>query len=295
MGLPRSSNATGFFDLQKPQAELTGPVASELVERRLLALAGKVGLLLDHFAAGTLDTNGDAFAADIVELFRALLAAADDAGVSLNEAARRNLEKTFGRWPPERNWPPLYDDEYDPDERLPRRIEMLFKEKTTEDGRRYVLQQCQGINIGDRLTDNRLPPDDYRFHDVFHLAYAAILGWSPVLRALFKVKRKSKPQIDENQDGARAILIEEGIATWIFNHGLRNHDLRTITSLDYSMLKAVREMVKGYEVEDRPLWQWELAILEGFRIFREIKKSDHRGGMVIADLVNHTIEFQPPQ
>lgn len=288
------STRRGFVDLQKSQSELTGPIASDRVERRLLSLAGKVGVLLEHYSAGDLDTNGDAFAADIVELFRELLAAADDAAVSLNEAARRNVAKTFGRWPTERKWQPLYDEACDPDEQLPRRIEMRFKEKTTEGGRVYVLQQCHGINIGDRLTDNRLPGDDYRFHDVFHLAYAAILGWSPVLRALFKVKRKSIPVIDENQDGARAILIEEGVATWIFNHGVRNHDFRTVTSLDYSLLKAVHELVKGYEVEDRPLWQWELAIFEGFRIFRELKKPEHRGGIVVADLVNHTIEFQPP-
>lgn len=283
----------GFVDLQKPQAELTGPTASDLVERRLLTLAGKVGLLLDHYAGGVLDTNGDAFAADVIELFRSILVAADDAAVSLHEAAHRNIAKTFGRWPREHKWPSLYDETCDSDEQLPRLIEMKFKEKTTEDGRTHVLQQCRGINIGDRLTDNRVPGDDYRFHDVFHLAYAAILGWSPVLRALFRVKRKSSPVLDENQDGARAILIEEGIATWIFNHGVRNHDFRAVTSLDYSLLKAVRELVKGYEVEDRPLWQWELAILEGFRIFREIKKPQHRGGMVIADLTNHTIEFHP--
>ena len=284
----------GFVDLQMPQAELTGPVASDLVERRLLTLAGKVGLLLDHYAAGTLNTNGDAFTADIVELFRVLLASADDAAVSLNEAARLNVEKTFGRWPTERTWPPSYDAGADPDEQLPSRIEMRFVEKTTKDGRTYVLQQCKGINIGDRLTDNRIPGDNYRFHDVFHLAYAAILGWSPVLRALFKVKRKSDPVLDENQDGARAILIEEGIATWIFNHGVRNHDFRAVKSLDYSLLKAVRELVKGFEVEDRPLWQWELAIFEGFRMFREITKPEHRGGTVVADLINHTIEFHPP-
>jgi hypothetical protein len=194
-----------------------------------------------------------------------------------------------------RVWRPHYDKDADPDEQLPRRIEMRFKEKTTTDGRTYVMQQCQGINIGDRLTDNRIPGDDYRFHDVFHLANAAILGWSPVLRALFKAKRKSDPTVDENQDGARANLIEEGIATWIFNHGIRNHDFRNVTSLDYALLKAVRELVKGYEVDDRPLWQWELAILEGFRIFREIKKPENRGGVVIADLNAHTIEFQPAQ
>jgi hypothetical protein len=125
------------------------------------------------------------------------------------------------------------------------------------------------------------------------LAYAAILGWSPTLRSLFKVKRKSKPEIDENEDGARAGLIEEGISTWIFNHGVRHHDFRNVSSLDYALLKAVRELVKGYEVEKRPLWQWERAILEGFRIFRELRQ--HRGGTVIADLTTRSISFEPPK
>jgi NTP pyrophosphatase (non-canonical NTP hydrolase) len=86
----------GFADLQKPQAELIGPLASDLVERRLLALAGRVGVLMDHYSTGNLDANGDAFAADLVEIFRTILTAADDASVSLNEAARRNAEKTLG-------------------------------------------------------------------------------------------------------------------------------------------------------------------------------------------------------
>ena len=79
-----------------------------------------------------------------------------------------------------------------------------------------MFQPCDGINIGDRLTDNAVTPDDYRFHDVFHFAYVAVLSWSPVLRSLLRLKRKSDPEIDEAQDGARAMLIEEGITTWIF-------------------------------------------------------------------------------
>ncbi|MGW7530630.1 hypothetical protein ACWGJ5_46485, partial [Streptomyces sp. NPDC054783] len=30
--------------------------------------------------------------------------------------------------------------------------------------------------------------DDYRFHDAFHLAHAAVLGWSPVSRFLLGCK-----------------------------------------------------------------------------------------------------------
>ena len=64
-----------------------------------------------------------------------------------------------------------------------------------------------------------------------------------------------------------------------------------MNALDYGLLKAVHELVRGYEVEARPLWQWERAILEGFRVFRELKK--HRGGAVTIDLDARSIAFEP--
>ena len=153
-----------------------------------------------------------------------------------------------------------------------------------------MLQRCNDINIGDHLTDNRLEQDDYRFHDVFHLAYAAILGWSPVTRALFRVKRKSKPMVDEAEDGARAILIEEGVATWIFNHAREFNFFESLDSLDYGLLKAVQRLVEGCEAHRCPLWLWERAILQGFEVFRSLKT--RRCGRVIADLRTRTIEFE---
>lgn len=283
------ADATTFAALQRPKQQLIGSPNGNRFEQHLISLAGKVGHLLEDFSAGRIATNGDVLSADLVEIFRVLIAAADDAEVSLDEAAKRNITKVLDRWPINRDWSPQFDEGFDEDEQLPRQIAITFKEKDIG-GKQYVLQKCRGINIGDRLTDNRIEQDDYRFHDVFHLAYAAILGWSPVLRALLKVKRKSKPEIDENQDGARAILIEEGISTWIFNYGVRHSYFKKFQSIDYTLLKAVREFVKGYEVEERPLWQWEYAILEGFRIFRELKT--HRGGIVTADLNMHTITFE---
>lgn len=157
-------------------------------------------------------------------------------------------------------------------------------------GKTYVFQQCNGVNIGSALTDNRLVNDDYRFHDVFHLAYAAILGWSPVIRALFNVKRKSDPAIDEAQDGARAIIIEEGISTLIFNKARRLNFFASVKSLDYPLLKMIPELVSGYEVEQCPLWQWEKAILDGFAVFRELRL--YRRGVVTADLENRSISFE---
>jgi hypothetical protein len=63
--------------------------------------------------------------------------------------------------------------------------------------------------------------------------------------------------------------------------------------LDYVLLKAVRELVTGYEVAQRPLWQWEHAILEGFRIFRELR--EHRNGIVTINLNQRTINFEKVQ
>jgi len=153
-----------------------------------------------------------------------------------------------------------------------------------------VAQKSGGILLGDRLTDNHLPEDDYRFHDVFHLAYAAILGWSPTTRALLKIKRKSLPKVDENEDGARANLIEEGLATWIFETAKRHQFFVKTPQLGLDLLKAVKSFVRGYEADQLPLWLWERAILEGYAVFRQLQV--HRRGIVTADLSQREVRFE---
>ena len=112
-----------------------------------------------------------------------------------------------------------------------------------------------------------------------------------MLRALFRVKRKSDAELDENEDGARAILIEEGISTWIFNHAHHHRSLfEGVEKLDYDLLKSVQQFVEGYQVQMCALWQWETAILKGFEVFRLMKH--HRKGTIVADLEQHTIEFK---
>lgn len=283
------SGASTFEDLQQSGVPFAEALAGAEVEHRLLALAGKVGVLLADWSEGQIKKNRDRLSADLVEIFRALLMSADDARVSLEHAVRNNVVKTLGRWPDDQQWGALFDEGFPAYEQLPRQMRVEFIERTVN-SRTFVVQQWNGVNLGSPLTDNRHEPDDYRYHDVFHLAFAGILGWSPTMRALLRLKRKSRPEIDENEDGARANIIEEGISTWIFNHGLRQAEFRKATSLDYGLLKAVHELVRGYEVESRPLWQWERAILEGFRVFRELKK--HRNGAVTIDLTKRTIEFE---
>lgn len=277
-----------FGDIQHFRKE---PLTSEEFSGRVIQLAGRVGDLVNDLHAGAFSSNRDKLAGHLVEIFRAILETADAAEIELEDAARQNLYKIFSRWPHRKEYPPLFDLDDDPSEQLPRHLEIeIFERK--RGGKVLVFQRCNGLNIGDPLTDNKEDADDYRFHDVFHYAYAAILGWSPVMRALFKLKRKSDPVKDENQDGARANLVEEGISTWIFNRA-QSQDYFTGVDpgkLSYDMLKTVHQFASGYEAEKCPLWLWEEAILEGFRCFRYLQ--EHRQGKLILDLKKRRIDIE---
>jgi NTP pyrophosphatase (non-canonical NTP hydrolase) len=275
-----------FADIQ-PKSDL--PVTPDEFSSRAIDLAGHVGDLAKAFRRGEFDANRDRLSGHLVEVLRATIAAADAAEVSLDDAARKNLKKIFSRWPVDRTYPPRIDSAMPKTEKLPSKLRM-FVEEHTNGNKSFVIQKCNGIIVGDRLTDNKTERDDYRFHDVFHIAFAVHLGWSPVFRALFHLKRKSDGDLDENQDGARAILIEEGVATFIFGRGLERNLMEGLDHVDYDLLKSIQDFTVGYEVERCALWQWEQAILDGFAIFRELRK--HRRGFVLADLDNHKLAFE---
>ena len=258
-------------------------------ERALLELAGEAGDLAKRFVGAAYRDNVDALRGDLVKFLRPLGRAAGAAEVSLDEAGWRNIAKTQDRWPTERIFPPLFDEGLHVDEQLPRLLRVEIYEREVN-GKKFVFQKAGGILLGDRLTDNHLPEDDYRFHDVFHLAYAAVLGWSPTTRALLKIKRKSLSKVDENEDGARANLIEEGLATWIFETAKRHQFFANTSQLGLDLLKAVKNFVRGYEAEQLPLWLWERAILQGYAVFRALQV--HRRGIVTVDLIQREIRFE---
>jgi NTP pyrophosphatase (non-canonical NTP hydrolase) len=285
------ANAT-FASLQE-QALSKGNDAptSDIAEE----LAGCAGEIVEAHRTGKLTGNRDAVSSRLLAILRLVVRLAVAAEIALDLAVRDNLTKTFSRWPLDRD-NPLYPSPVVPDtelprnERFPRQFRMFIAEHTIGN-KTYVLQKRNNVIIGDRLTDNKAEKDDYRFHDVFHIAYAVHLEWSPVLRSLFKIKRKSRPDLDENEDGARAILIEEGISTLVFGRALERNLFAGLKRLDYDLLKLVQEFVRGFEAERFAAWQWERAILDGFKMFREI--TEHRGGWVVADLDKHTLEFEP--
>ena len=230
-------------------------------------------------------------ACELGKIWNALLRFSFAESIDLPEAARRNLEKTQSRWPPAREAVPLFDDNCAEEEQLPRTLDVEFRQ-IERGGKQVVLLRCNGMNLGDRLTDNIDEPDFYRFHDIFHLAHAVYLGWSPVARGLLNCKRKSDPRVDENQDGARARIIEEAVSAIVFSRAKETRFYDGIDHVDYDMLKTISEFVRGFEVEKIPLWQWDEAIRNGYRVFRALR--DNRGGNVTVDLINRHLHYASP-
>lgn len=287
-----STSVVGVLSLASLQPAImrrqAGP--TEAFEGTLLRLAGEVGLLMTEQVAGRL-SDRTKLNERLVAIARVLIQAANEAGVTLEAAAVKNLSKIFDRWPRVRSHPEPLDAGAESDEQLPRELTVDIFERQVG-GKTYVFQRCNSVNIGDRITDNAVEADDYRFHDVFHFAHVAVLTWSPVVRSLLRVKRKSDPKVDEVQDGARAILVEEGITTWIFGKAtkLDFFDRLQPGELSFDLLKHVRQFVAGYEVDQIPLWVWEEAILQGYAAFRFLRQ--HRRGRLRIDMNSRRLSIE---
>lgn len=263
-----------------------------------IGLASEIGALVSHVKKRFRDGDAHELFADhmVEELGDVLWYTANLAtrlGLSLDEVATRNLRKTQDRWPLDDDTPKwsLADVDFPEGERLPRTATVRILQEET-DGRQIVkLFGEDGEQLGNDLTDNAYEDDGYRFHDVFHLTYAALLGWSPVTRALFGCKRDSNKVVREVEDGGRAVVIEEGIAAFVYDYASQERFLHGVKHVDFELLTTIRSMVSRLEVKDRTARDWETAILRSYEIWRQV--NDSGGGAARLDLHERTIEFEP--
>lgn len=207
----------------------------------------------------------------------------------LKVGARRNREKRAR----------LHDKGFPKKERFPRKFDVAFVTLKNGQARMYV----DGRRLGDALTDNAYEDDGYRYHDVMHLANVAVLGWSPVFRALLKRKRKSDPRVDEVEDGARAQIVEEAVIKAIHAEGLKlareqgnaeSEQARLFPQrmdISFRLLQLARSFVFDLEAWDNFYWEWEDAIYIGHEIFHRVRQEGQ--GTVTVDLKNQTLGFTP--
>lgn len=270
----------------------------------LLGLAGEVGTLLAGYKKFLRD--GDAYelfvdnvGEEVGDLLWYLANVAEKWGLSLSDLAVANLAKTSDRWrrphpgAPRRRAADFLDHDAPPLERLPRMFSVEIRSVDEHIGPDDLVEvRFRGKKVGDRLGDNTYEDSGYRFHDVFHLANAAVLGWSPVARArIFNRKRRADRVTDAVEDGGRAIVIEEGMVAFLFEHARHHRWFRDASDLDYAVLKTVRVMTAELEVKRRSLWEVEQAVLQGFEVWHKVREAN--GGRVLGDLYRRTIRFEP--
>lgn len=183
-----------------------------------------------------------------------------------------------------------YDSTYPPAEQLPKTLRIQFIEEPASTGSRLRLK-LDDREIGDPLTDNSYIDDGYRYHDVFHIGCAILLGWSPVMRRILRVKRKSVPQVDIVEDGARALVTEEGVSAVVFGYARDFSMFQSSTEIDYEVLRTIKGMVWPFEVRTKSLADWENAILKSYEVWRKL--IEHNGGVVAGDAEAGVLTFEP--
>lgn len=287
-----------FSEYQK-QAIKTSQTPDLIVP--LLGLAGETGELLTEYKKYLRDGEAHKLFTERIqeELGDLLWYIADVASkfdLDLGKIAETNLHKSQDRWGARettndgyRESENYFDRNFPENERLPRQFTVEITEFSQSD---LVKMKAfvNGQQIGNDLTDNSYLSDGYRFHDIFHFSYAAILGWSPVTRSNLRCKRKSHPLIDQVEDGGRATAIEEGISALVFSYAKNHTFLEGISTIDYQLLKTIKNMTTHLEVSKKSLGDWEKAIIMGYEVWRQVQKN--RGGMVIVDLDRHSIIYQ---
>lgn len=226
------------------------------------------------------------------DLLMCLGSTASEFSLSLSQVAERNMVKTKMRFGKDYSHLCFLDERFPDFEKLPRKLKVEIRQERVGQATKAMLF-INGFMYCNPLDDNISGEEGYfRYHDIFHMAFAAHLWWSPSFRALLNKKRRCDPKVDKNEDGGRARLLEEDLVHLIFRYG-RDNDFfegKTDARFTSSVLNAIEAMVKGYEVQDRPLSLWNNAIINAFKVFLEVKKNG--GGVITIDMKSRKLMYK---
>jgi len=289
----------------------------------MLGLASETGSILNIYKKYLRDgidlaANREFLREELGDLLWYAAAVATACGLDLEDVAEANLRRTRDRYPRQHAQAaygnlPVFDAGYPPRERFPRRLVVAASERVLPSGLRaaaLTLVSAEpdafpdgpvtvggklagyqvGAELGDPLTDNTRRVDSYRFHDAIHLGFMAVLGWSPTMRALLRLKRKSSPDADECEDGARAIFAEEGLAAVLSRLAAGRTGFLSQTSIDGVVIEVAKAAAVGLEAEAVPGWLWQAAICQGFCAMHLL--GENGGGYLVADLDARELAYQ---
>jgi NTP pyrophosphatase (non-canonical NTP hydrolase) len=291
----------------------------------MLGLAGEAGTLLVAQKKAYRDNAGEAsdsgfLTTELGDLLWYAAAVATHAGFALAEAlddGLRLVERRVKELEHLADLPddlPVLDQGFNLTERFPRLLTIRFRQVTDKDGTprvKLTLEHAepnafphgpipigdrskkQGFTVpgpfGDPLNDNSHRADAYRYHDAIHLGFAAVMGWSPNTRSLLGLKRRSNRAVDENDDGARAIFAEEGMAAVLAKLSAQRQGFLAEDAVDDETVDMLVTVFEDLEVARMPRWLWKRAVSQGFVAMRELERSG--GGFLRVDLNSRSLEY----
>ncbi|MFD1603360.1 nucleoside triphosphate pyrophosphohydrolase family protein [Flavobacterium artemisiae] len=290
------------MDFQNYQEQASKTIQKSSLDEKLssivpfLGIIGEIGSVLTQLKIKLRDGKSykvyeQKLSEELGDVLWYLSTIATQNSLSLDVIASKNLDKINDRFMVDENTEYIdFDLNYPEHERFPEEFEIMFK-SYEENGMKklQIIDQRDKTMIGDPLTDNTYEDDGYRYHDIFHYGYLAIMGWSPVIRKLFKLKRKSNSEIDVNEDGARSQITEELISLFIYHHAADLDLLKNCTTIDSGIIKQVQTLVKNTEVKDCSGKQWEKAILNSYEIFNKLRENE--GGRVLVSKKNRQLIY----
>ena len=316
------------FDEYQITAATSNALAHDDADRALNAalfgLGSETGSLLDiqkKLLTGGLDLDigKDRACQELGDLLWYVARVSNALGFSLNDIAAVNLERARDMWGQEGDTLAKLDefDHGEYGERFPRHLKFRFEEFDHEEGGRKLKRasitlveatpndfpdgpikvddKTRGYAVdsplGQDLTDNSRRDDGYRYHDAIHMAFMACLHWSATMRSLLGIKRKSDDAKDYEEDSARPIFLEEGLAAVLAALSVRRLNFEAAANIDGDVLQAVKACTRDLEVADVPGWAWREVIVMGFKAMHQLEANG--GGYLIANLDERTLTFEP--
>lgn len=263
-----------------------------------LGLAGEAGSVLTSLKKQIRDGGGfgsfrERLEEELGDVLWYVASIATHNNLNLEDIAKNNLLKTKDRFEEKDLHEITRLDAHYP-EQFPDSFIINFIEETgandlLEVKMMWEKQSGEKITLGDPLTDNSRTPNDYRYHDVFHLGHIAFLGWSPVIRDLMKLKRRSDALTLDAEDRGRPQVAEEAVTLIIYNYAKGNGMLKGSKRIDTDMLNMIKQLVVDLEVANVSSFQWEKTILESYQVFHQVV--ENKGGKVLVSPKDRKLEY----
>jgi NTP pyrophosphatase (non-canonical NTP hydrolase) len=263
-----------------------------------LGLAGEAGSVLTTLKKSIRDGDGfgsfnEKLTEELGDVLWYVSSIASHYGISLEKIATTNLTKTQDRFKElDLQNVPRFDEHYPeqfPDSFIVNFIEQYGQNDLLTVKMIWEKDSKNNVELGDPLTDNSRMPNNYRYHDVFHLGHVAFLGWSPVIRDLMKLKRKSDLTTLDAEDRGRPQVAEEAITLIVYNYAKGNKMLKESDRIDTEMLNTIKQLVFDLEVAKVSSFQWERTIIESYKIFHQIV--ENKGGKILVSPKERSLRY----